>query len=379
MKQAAAFFLALWLLTMPAYAITPLTDNAIPIDAPAACLLEQSTGTVLYEKDAHSRRHIASVTKVMTLLLVMEAIESGAITWDTEVVASANAASMGGSQIWLEQGERMTVKEMVKCITVVSANDCSVAMAEQLSGSETAFAARMNDRAAALGLKNTHFTNCTGLFDDPDHYSSAYDVAVMARELMTHDAIREFTTIWTDTARNGEFGLSNTNKLIRYYDGATGLKTGFTNGAMYCLAATAQRDGTAYVAVVLGADSSDHRFESAKTLLSHGFASYSLCDVAQAVPLPRVRVTLGQSEYVIPVCGEGSRLLLEKEQAGLLRYVPTLPERVAAPVAEGQQLGTIGVYSGNTLLAEVPVVAQTSADAMTVWQIAKMLLRFDWA
>ena len=374
MKAAIGLFLAILLLTTPCYAALPLSEDAIPIDAPAACLLEQETGTVIYEKDAHSKRHIASVTKVMTLLLILEAIEDGSLTWDTPVIASKTAASMGGSQIWLEEGETMTVREMVKCITVVSANDCSVAMAEHLCGTEQAFAQKMNDRAMELGMEHTHFTNCTGLFDEDDHYACAYDVAIMARQLMRHEAIREFSTIWTDTARNGEFGLSNTNKLIHYYDGATGLKTGFTNGAMYCLAATAEREGTAYVAAVLGAESSDKRFDSAKVLLNYGFANYTLCDFGAAVPLPRVPVDLGKAPYVMPTYDQPTKALLEKSTLQSLRYVPQLAERLQAPVAAGAEIGKVQVYSGEVLLRELPLVASTAVEKLSTWEIYKMLV-----
>lgn len=376
MKAALALFLAVLLLTTPIFAEEPLLkDDAIAIEAPAACLMEQQTGTVIYEKDAHSSRHIASVTKVMTLLLILEAIQSGSLTWDTQVVASAHAAGMGGSQIWLEEGESMTVREMVKCITVVSANDCSVAMAEHLCGTEQAFVQKMNDRAAQLGMTHSHFTNCTGLFDEAEHYACAYDVAVMARELMTHEAIKEFSTIWMDTARDGEFGLSNTNKLIYYYEGATGLKTGFTDGAKYCLAATATRENDSYVAAVLGADTSDHRFESAKTLLSYGFANYTVCDLSAAVPLPRIPVNLGKDDYVLPVYGENTVTLLEKNTAQGLRFVPELPTALEAPVTAGQQIGQVQVYSGDSLLHTLPITAENHVARMNVWDIFKMMGR----
>ena len=374
MKAMIGFLLAVVLLTTPIHAALPLTDDAIVIDAPAACLMEQQTGTVIYEKDARSKRHIASVTKVMTLLLIMEAIEAGSLDWEERVTASRIAAGMGGSQIWLEEGEQMTVREMVKCITVVSANDCSVAMAEHISGTEQAFVQRMNDRAAQLGMVNTHFTNCTGLFDEEAHYSCAYDVAVMARELIGHDAVKEFSTIWMDTARDGEFGLSNTNKLIYYYDGATGLKTGFTDGAKYCLAATAERDGMEYVAAVLGADTSDHRFESAKTLLSYGFANFTLCDLDASVPLPRVPVELGKAGYVLPTYGGDTAMLLEKHSAQGLRFVPELEAVLQAPVVKGQPIGSVKVYSGDALLWDVPVTAADDVARMTLWEIFGMLV-----
>ncbi len=369
MKKLLSFFLAMMLLIMPCYGLEVLREDAIPIAAPSACLMEKVTGQLLYEKDAHTPRSIASVTKVMTLLLIMEAIEAGTITWETEVIASANAASMGGSQIWLEEGEKMTVAEMVKCITVVSANDCCVAMAEHLRGSEGAFVADMNAKAAELGMRNTSFTNCTGLFDDPAHKSTAYDVALMARALIAHEAIKTYSTIWMDTARSGEFGLSNTNKLIYYYEGATGLKTGFTNGAKYCLAATAEREGTEYVAVVLGCDSSQERFDSAKALLTHGFANYALCDFSGAVALPPVPVMLGKAAMVQPVYGDVTAALLEKSTVGALRYVPELVGSVEAPVAAGQSLGLVKVYAGETPVTELQVVAECDVPRQSLWEI----------
>lgn len=377
MRSVIGFLLAVLLLTTPIYAVEILTEDAIAIDAPAACLLEKETGTVIYEKDAHARRHIASVTKVMTLLLVMEAIENGSLTWEETVIASANAASMGGSQIWLEEGETMTVAEMVKCITVVSANDCSVAMAEHLSGTETAFVQKMNDRAQELGLENTHFENCTGLFDLETHYSSAHDIALMARELISHEEIKTYSTIWMDTARNGEFGLSNTNKLIYYYEGATGLKTGFTNGAKYCLAATAQRNGTEYVAVVLGADTSDQRFNSAKVLLNYGFANYTLCDLSAGSALPPVAVELGKQTFVLPMYPEHPVTLLEKSKAQSLRFVPELAEHLEAPVTAGQQIGSVKVYSGELLLQDLPVTAKCTVERLGVWDIFLILLDLE--
>ncbi|HCQ74136.1 MAG TPA: D-alanyl-D-alanine carboxypeptidase, partial [Clostridiales bacterium] len=249
MKKLICAFLAALILSTPAYAVETITDDAIEIKAPSAILMEKTSGEVIYEKNAHEKRPPASVTKVMTLLLIVEAIERSDISLDDTVIASERAASFGGSCVYLEEGEKMSVDEMLKCITVVSANDCAVAMSEFLCGSEQAFVQRMNERAAELGLKDTHFCNCTGLFEDPEHYTSAYDLAVMSRALIKHDLIKKYSTIWMDSIRNGEFGLSNTNKLVYYYDGCTGLKTGYTEKAMYCLSATAERDGVEYIAV----------------------------------------------------------------------------------------------------------------------------------
>ena len=226
----------------------------------------------------------------MTMLLIAEAVDSGEITLEDEVTASAGAASMGGSQVWLEEGEVMTVSDMLKCIAVASANDCAVAMAEYISGSEDAFVERMNARAAELGLEDTHFTNCTGLFDDDEHYTSAYDIAVMSRELMLHDWIKDYTTIWMDSIRDGEFGLSNTNKLVRHYEGCTGLKTGFTSEAMYCLSATAERDGMELIAVIMHSESIESRNRDASSLLNYGFAGFELCSLRPEGALPPVRV-----------------------------------------------------------------------------------------
>ena len=231
MKKLLCAALCIVMLTSPVYAINTLTDDDIDISAPSAILMEKVTGEVIYEKNSHERLPPASVTKVMTMLLIVEAVERGDISLDDTVIASERAASFGGSCVFLEEGEKMSVHEMLKCICVVSANDCAVAMAEHLCGSEQTFVARMNDRARELGLKDTNFKNCTGLFEDDEHYTSAYDIAVMSRELIRHDMIKDYTTIWMDTIRGGEFGLSNTNKLVYYYDGCTGLKTGFTEKA----------------------------------------------------------------------------------------------------------------------------------------------------
>jgi D-alanyl-D-alanine carboxypeptidase (penicillin-binding protein 5/6) len=310
----------------------------------------------------------------MTMLLVTEAIEGGNITLDTMVTASEHAASMGGSQIWLEPGEQMSVSEMLKCVAVVSANDCAVALAELVCGTEEAFVQRMNERAAELGMEDTHFTNCTGLFDDDDHYTTAYDIALMSRALIGHDLIKQFTTVWMDTVREGAFGLSNTNKLIYYYDGATGLKTGFTSQAMYCLSATAERDGVEYIAVVLHADTSAERFDSAKTLLSYAFANYDLASLRPSEALPPVAVALGEQDSVQPVFDGNAYRLEEKGVLAQLSYEIDLPETVPAPVAEGQVLGTMTVYSGQEVLETVDIVASQSVERLTFGDVYGQLL-----
>ena len=346
----------------------------LPLTVPSAVLMEKETGELLYEKGAHERMLPASVTKVMTMLLVTEAIEEGRIKPEDMVTASAKASSMGGSQIWLEEGERMSVSDMLKCVAVVSANDCAVALAEYISGSEEVFVQRMNERAAELEMRDTHFTNCTGLFDDDTHYTSAYDIAVMSRELILHDSIKKYTTVWMDTIRDGEFGLSNTNKLIHYYDGATGLKTGFTSKAMYCLSGTAERDGVEYIAVVLHADTSADRFDSAKALLSYGFANYDVVSLRPQEALPPVLVTLGSSESVQPVYAGPDTVLEEKGILSRLSYEIELPQTVAAPVDEGQILGTLTVKSGDELLAQIDIIAPDTVPRLSYKDILCRML-----
>ncbi len=357
MKKLICAALCLVLLTSPVYAIDSLSGGDIGISAPSAVLMEKVTGQVIYEKSPHERLAPASVTKVMTMLLIVEAIERGEMSLDDTVTASERAASFGGSCVYLEQGEKMSVGEMLKCICVVSANDCAVAMAEHMCGTEQAFVSRMNGRARELGLEDTHFENCTGLFDDDGHYTSAYDVAVMSRELIRHDMIKQYSTIWIDSIRGGRFGLSNTNKLVYYYDGCTGLKTGFTEKAMYCLSATAERDGVEYIAVVMHAASSDARNSDAMALLSYAFANYRLLPLRSPDVLPPVRVSLGEADSVQPVYDGAQAALVPKSGTGEVSYDIQLPDSVAAPVASGQRLGTLSISSGGRTLFSVPLVS----------------------
>lgn len=360
MKKLLCAALCIVMLTSPVYAINTLTDDDIGISAPSAILMEKVTGEVIYEKNSHERMPPASVTKVMTMLLIVEAVERGDISLEDTVIASERAASFGGSCVFLEEGEKMSVAEMLKCICVVSANDCAVAMAEHLCGSEQAFVARMNDRARELGLKDTNFKNCTGLFEDDEHYTSAYDIAVMSRELIRHDMIKDYTTIWMDTIRGGEFGLSNTNKLVYYYDGCTGLKTGFTEKAMYCLSATAEREGVEYIAVIMHADTIDKRNNDAKALLSYGFANYRLMPLRSPDVLPPVRVTLGSADSVQPVYDGAEAALVPKSGAGEVSYELDLPDTLPAPVEKGQQIGTLRVVSDGKELYSVKLLADSS-------------------
>ena len=346
--------------------------RAVEVAAPSALLMEKETGTVLFAKNEHAKLEPASVTKVMTILLTMEAIDAGQLTYDTMVTASAHACSMGGSQIWLKESEQMTVSDMLNAVCVVSANDCAVALAEQIAGSEDAFVERMNQRAKELGMNDTTFKNATGL-PARGHVTSAYDIALMSRELILHHpGIRQYTTIWMDSLRDGASELVNTNKLIRFFDGATGLKTGSTDSALYCLSGTAERDGMELIAVIMKDATSAQRFEDAKTLLSYGFSTYSLEHVTPQEALPPVTVRLGTQATVQPVLEEGSALLLEKSKAGTLEQSVSLAEAVEAPVAKGTPLGTLTITSGEETVAELALVAGEEIPRITFGQ---MLLR----
>ena len=377
MKQISALCLAAALL---AAAVPPASaaGEAVPgltLSCASAVLMEKETGTLLYEQNAHEKLEPASVTKIMTLLLVMEAVDSGQIALDDTVAVSAYAAGMGGSQVYLKEGEQMTVSELIKCVTVVSGNDCAVALAEHLSGSEAAFVARMNQRAQELGMTDTNFVNCTGL-PAPGHVTSAYDIALMSRELILHHpSIRDYTTIWMDSIRDGTFGLTNTNRLVRFYQGATGLKTGSTDSALYCMSATAERDGMELIAVVMKAPTSAQRFEDAKVLLDYGFASYALVSVYPESPLAPVDVLLGTVSQVQPQLQRECRLLVRKGEAGQVTTRLTLPQDLEAPVEQGQILGRMEVYVGEELRDSVPITAAQPVDRLTVPGIFSRLLR----
>lgn len=370
-----SLFLALVLLltTLPIGAAAA----APQVKAKSAVLMDIETGTVLYEQNAHEALHPASVTKVMTMLLIMEAIDNERIGLSDMVTASEAAASKGGSQIYLKVGDQMTVSDMLKSIAVSSANDCACAMAEHLYGSESAFVDKMNARAAELGMKDTHFVNCTGLDDDAEaenHKTSAYDIAVMSRELMkNHPNIKNYTTIWMDTVRNGTFGLSNTNKMVRFYNGCTGLKTGFTSKAGYCLSATASRDGMELVAVVMGAESSQDRFAACKQLLDYGFANYAI--VRPEVPECTVPVRLGTGESIVAVPAEQGAVLIDKSQKNMVSSHVELMEEVPAPVGKGQRLGTLTLKAGEQVLAQIPLVAKEGMARLTWGEIFWRILQ----
>lgn len=376
MKRFCALLLCAVLLCMA----LPWQTRAAEMDvnAKSTLLMDAATGTVLFEKNAHEALAPASVTKIMTMLLIMEAIDSGSIGYDDMVTASESAAAKGGSQVYLKAGEQMAVSEMLKSIAVSSANDCACAMAEHLSGSEGAFVDRMNERARELGMEDTHFVNCTGLDDSPEaaqHRTSAYDIALMSRELLTrHPDIKKYTTIWMDTIRNGAFGLSNTNKLIRFYPGATGLKTGFTSGAGYCLSATAQREGMELIAVTMGCESAKIRNAACKQLLDYGFANFALVS-PDLEDVPSVPVVLGKEKDVsLELSGARQLLIPKAKKAGITQSV-SLEESVNAPVEKGAVLGTLTVKSGGETLLEIPLSAAKAVEKLTFGDVFLMVLK----
>ena len=374
-KRMLAIFVLLVLL---AGALLPAVRAAeLDLPAPSYVLMERSTGEVLLEHNAHERLRPASVTKVMTLLLIMEALDDGRIGWDDMVQTSAAAAAKGGSQIYLEENEQLPLEEMLKSIVVSSANDCACAMAEHIAGSEAAFVEMMNARAEQLGMTDTRFVNCTGLDDEPEaaeHLTTAYDIALMSRELLGHEAIKKYTTIWMDTVRDGQFGLSNTNKLVRFYDGTTGLKTGYTSAAGHCLSASAERNGMELIAVVLHCASSTDRFESAKALLNYGFSNYALV-TPEPGELPAVPVTLGTAAEITPVLADETPILIDKALAAGVETRVCVDESVTAPVEAGQTLGTLTITSGGQTIAERDLIAPEAVEALRWGDVFLQMLR----
>ena len=343
--------------------------------APSCILMEASTGLVLYEENADEALPPASVTKIMTLLLVMEAVDEGRLGWEDMITTSEYAASMGGSQVYLEVGEEMPVWEMVKCVVVASANDAAVALAEAIAGSEEAFVSMMNARAAELGMTSTHFENTNGLDDDTEsHVTSSRDIAIMSRELITkHPKILEYSSIWMDTIRNGEFGLTNTNRLIRFYRGANGLKTGSTAKAKFCISATAERDGMQLIAVIMASPSRDERNESAKKLLDYGFANW---EVASLEPEPLDDLVLNGGVYpTLPIKYEDSQLVLKKGSAAKLTKNLVLPETISAPVAAGDEVGKIEYLLDGEVVATLPIVAAEDRDRIGFGEVLSRFLR----
>ena len=351
--------------------------NAIAdsLSAKSAILMEISSGEVLMSKNPDEKLPPASITKIMTLLLVMEALESEKIALDDVVTASRNASSKGGSQIWLKDGEQMTVHELLKATVIASANDASTALGEFVAGDEATFIAMMNQRAKELGMVNTNFENCSGLDDDTDnHYSTARDIAIMSCELMKHDKIREYTSIWTDTLRDGETSLVNTNRLIRFYDGATGLKTGTTSKAGYCVSATAERNGVHLVAVVLNSNSSTERFEDAKKMLNWGFANYSVYEPkVDASLLTDVSVLYGVENSVSPIIKNANPVLVKKGVEGNITQRIDICVDVEAPVEKGQKLGTIYFEADDKIITSCDIISENFVERRS-WSFVFELL-----
>ena len=342
------------------------TELEVNVNAAACVLMDQNTGTLLAAKNEHQQLYPASVTKIMTLLLVCEAIEAGKLTLDMPITCSITAAEKGGSQIWLEQGEVMTVHELLKATVVYSANDACCLLAEIVAGSEQEFCVLMNQKASELGMNDTYFDNCTGLDDETtEHKTSAYDIALMSRELLKHDIIRNYTSIWMDTLRDGATQLVNTNKLIRNYPGATGLKTGTTSKAGCCISATAERDGLELIAVVLAADNSKDRFESAKNLLDWGFANYEIFTPDANGKYPEMLdVSFGVKDQVILSHIQASEVIVNKGQREKVEYETQLPDELSAPIEKGQCLGTVNFYHNGKILTSCEIIADESVEKM---------------
>ena len=358
---------------VPIYGTDPAAELPFDVDALSAVLMDAETGEILYAKNPDEALPPASVTKIMTLLLVMEAIDSGQIQMSDTVSISENAASMGGSQVYLEPGEQMSVEDLLKSTVVSSANDAAVALGEFVAGSEEAFVRRMNERAAELGMEHTKFENATGLDDDTtSHLTSAEDIAIMSRELISHEKILEYTSIWMDTIRNGAFGLSNTNRLIRFYSGATGLKTGSTSKAKFCISATAKREGLHLIAVIMGSPTRDIRNAMATRLLDWGFANFAMYRNS-GVDAGRVKVLGGVAEDCGVMYGDYSRLMKKGSEKNVT-YTVELPDTMAAPIAAGDVIGKIVYRCGDAVIDESDVIATESVDKISFWGLfARML------
>lgn len=355
-----------------------LDNNSLNLEAGAAILIEQNSGQILYGYNVHEKLHPASVTKVMSLLLIMEALDSGKITLDTQIPCSTNAASMGGSQIWLDPRETLSVNDMLKAISTVSANDCVVALAEYLAGTEESFVQMMNAKAQELGMNDTTFKNCHGL-DEDGHLTSAYDIALMSRELLVnHPKITEYTTIWTDTLRDGKSALTNTNKLVRNYAGCTGLKTGSTSLALYNLSASATRDGLSLIAVIMKAPTAATRFSNATSLLDYGFNNFTYKSFGtQGESVKSVNVTKGISQKVNVVYETSPSFLIKKGEESNITYEISLNDNVQAPVSQGQLLGTIKYSLNGVELETVNLVAENSVAKINLLNMMKNILN-DW-
>lgn len=370
MKKVICFFICVCFM-MQSVVVFAEGNTDLGLNAKSAILMEKSTGNILYESNPDERLPIASVTKVMTMLLIMEAVDSGKISLDDMVTVSENAMSYGGSTMFLETGEQLTVNDMLKGIAVASANDGCVAMAEHLAGSESAFVDMMNEKAKELGMKNTHFMNTNGL-DEDDHYSSARDVAIMSRELMKHETIFNYTSIWMDTLRGGKFQLANTNKLIRFYDGANGLKTGSTSKALCCLSAAAKRNDMQLIAVVLGAPTSAERFASAKSLLDYGFANYAVnTQITAGDEVQKIAVEKGVDKEVGVVAGDSCSTLVKKGQEDNITKEIKIDETITAPIEAGQKIGTMTISRDGEVIADIDLNASSAVEKKGIGLIIK--------
>lgn len=370
MKKVICFFICVCFM-MQSVVVFAEGNTDLGLNAKSAILMEESTGNILYESNPNERLPIASVTKVMTMLLIMEAVDSGKISLDDMVTVSENAMSYGGSTMFLETGEQLTVNDMLKGIAVASANDGCVAMAEHLAGSESAFVDMMNEKAKKLGMENTHFMNTNGL-DEDDHYSSARDVAIMSRELMKHETIFNYTSIWMDTLRGGKFQLANTNKLIRFYDGANGLKTGSTSKALCCLSAAAKRNDMQLIAVVLGAPTSAERFASAKSLLDYGFANYAVnTQITAGDEVQKIAVEKGVDKEVDVVAGDSCSTLVKKGQEDNITKEIKIDETITAPIDAGQKIGTMTISRDGEVIADIDLNASSAVEKKGIGLIIK--------
>ena len=348
-----------------------VSGKELELNSKSACLMEASTGKVLYELNADEKMEPASVTKIMSLILVFEAMDEGKFDMQTQISASEHASSMGGSQIWLEPGETMSVHEMLKAVIVASANDCTVALGEYVAGSEESFVALMNEKAKELGMNNTNFVNCTGLPAE-NHYTTARDIAIMTRELHKHTKVYDYTRIWMDTLRNGEFGITNTNKLIRFYNGATGMKTGYTSSALYCMSATAEREGMSLIAAVMKSESSDKRFADAKKLLEYGFANYSIF-TPELPQLEELRVINGVKNSV-KLETSMSPVLVEKGKKNKIEMRIELDESIKAPVEKNTKVGIIKYTIEGKDIAKFPVCTSENVEKINFFEIFRRLI-----
>ena len=351
-----------------------LSHPTIEVSSKSAVLMEAETGEILFAKNENEALPPASVTKIMTLLLVMEAIEDGRISPDATIPISAHAASMGGSQVFLKEGEYMSVLDLIKCTVIASANDAAVALSEYLYGSESAFVNEMNKKAAELGMNNTVFENTTGLDDTvTEHLTSAKDIAIMSRELIKHELILKYSSLWQDTIRGGEFTLTNTNRLVRYYDGCNGLKTGSTDKAGYCISATAERDGTKLIAVVMGAETRDERNSIAKSLLDLGFSNYALYKESEKI-VDNIPV-YGANVFSLPVYSEQVCVLINKSHKSKVEKIYSINEYANAPIDKGEVVGTVKYYVDGKLLCEKNLYLNETVEKLTVKNIFSGILR----